>query len=117
MNVNCFESCALFGASAAQRPLDQPGQILPSEEIKDKRNNKAENKTRSQRKIKGKIPLVDIDVAGQPPQPRELRAESEQHPEQDENQAEKDKRPAEGIHERKPSDPYYQISPFLEERC
>jgi hypothetical protein len=78
-----------------------PGQILPSEEVKDKRNNDADDNRGSQRKIKGKIAPVDVNITRQAAEPWEPRAEREQQPERRQQEAEKDQGFPQGIHERK----------------
>jgi hypothetical protein len=78
-----------------------PGQILPSEEVKDKRNNHTDDNRGRQRKVKAKIAPIDVDVPRQAAEPRELRAEREQQPERGEQETEKDQGFPQGIHERK----------------
>jgi hypothetical protein len=66
----------------------RPGRILPSEEVKDKRNNQTEEDTGGKWKVKGKIAPMDVNIAWEPAEPGHLRAGREQQAERDQQDTE-----------------------------
>jgi hypothetical protein len=76
------------------------GWILPSEEVKDKRNNQADNDGRREWEIEREIAALDIDISGKAAEPGDFRSEGEQQSQDNQNDADKDKRLAEGIHQK-----------------
>jgi hypothetical protein len=76
---------ALVHGNAATREVPEiyrcfkrSGSILPSEKVKDKRNYQADHDGRGEGKIEPKIAALDIDIAGQPPEPGNLGAQRKQ---------------------------------------
>jgi hypothetical protein len=65
-------------------------QILPPEEIKDKRENQAQQDARCEREIKGKPFPLDKDVTGKLAQPGNFGRERNDRPDHDQNNSEND---------------------------
>jgi hypothetical protein len=79
-------------------PFSSAAKILPSEQIKDKGNNETQQNAGGQRKVKGKISPVDVDVAWKPAQPWNLVSERKEQSQRNEQDAEENKRLAERGH-------------------